>query len=270
MKYRYSYKLFSKLLFIILILIIIFFLFKLLKPKIIENFEWSKNKTNDFLLIQDTINKHKIFDVDYIQKYQASEKDLDYFLQNGYWYWNDDVIQLYKDAINSNPYVRVNPDDSVNYARTLYNQNAILKLLFFQSKEGDFLVNGIEIPPNNSNTNLQQLPSGFGDFGYKSGLMTNKNSIIKCNLDDFNNSYLERIDFKGNGGIFGEQLRETNKVKPEQLENLISGFKFLNGIPCNPCDLLKDKPNYSCGFILPSVSNQSQQPTKLMKYLTNY
>jgi len=250
--------------FIIFIYLIYLISLKLnFKSKITENFTWSKSKTQDFLLIQDTINKHKIFDVDYIQKYQASEKDLDYFLQNGYWYWNDEVIQLYKDAINSNPYVRINADDAVNYARSLYNQNAILKLLFFQSREGDFLINGIEIPQSQTTTlqNSQELPSGFGNFGYKSGLKTKNNPIIKCNLDDFNNSYLEKIEFKGKGGIFGEQLQNVIRIEPEQLEILIPGFKFTN-YPCNPCNNLKNRSDYSCGYSL------YNQPTKLMSYLT--
>ena len=47
------------------------------------------------------------------------------------WPWSQEVIDLYTDAVNRNTFIRTYSGDSVNYARKIYNQNAILQLLSF-------------------------------------------------------------------------------------------------------------------------------------------
>ena len=94
-----------------------------------ENFEiLSKLADLDFLHIQHTINPKIIFDMEIIKK-QATKLELDYFLKNGMWPWSQDVINLYTEAVNKNPFIRTYSGDSVNYARKIYNQAAILRLL---------------------------------------------------------------------------------------------------------------------------------------------
>jgi hypothetical protein len=187
---------------------------------------------------------------------QASQEELDYFNKNGMWPWSQKVIQLYQEAISTNPYIRTVPEDATNEARKIYNQAAILRILSYQTKEGQMLLNGVLVPGDSESNEI--LPSGFGDFSYSSGLMSDRtNDIIKCNLKD---DSLERITYTGKGGIFNQQTNKYSKVDYNNLENLIPGFKFLSS-PCNPCKAMGEIPDYSCPFQLklkdksPFISN---------------
>ena len=62
-----------------LILVILFRFFQLSREK--EGFTWNKSSENDFLLIEDTINRNIVFDVNII-KNQASQDELNYFNTN--------------------------------------------------------------------------------------------------------------------------------------------------------------------------------------------
>lgn len=202
----------------------------------------------DFLIIQNTINKNKVFDMNTINS-QASQEELDYFNKNGKWPWSQEVIELYKEAINRNPYIRTLPGIATDYARTIYNQQAILRILTYQTKEGQFLINGVLVKDPSGNK-MEELPSGFGNFPYESGLLGNRvDDIIKCNMKDDNNPTLERIIYTGKGGIFGEQTQKTSSVDYNNLEKIIPGFTFLNK-PCNPCGSMAKIPDYSCAYRL--------------------
>jgi hypothetical protein len=156
---------------------------------------------------------------------------------------------MYGDAINKNVFIRNSPKESIEYSQTIYNQNAILEILSSQTKEGQFLINGISIHDNEPNPQ-ETLPSGFGSFGYKSGLITPMNDVIKCNIDPYNNnSKLEKIHYTGKGGIFEEQTKIVTPLDYHNLESEIPGFKFING-PCNPCKVFDSPSNYSCPFEL--------------------
>lgn len=219
-----------------------------------ENF--TNKSQRDFLAIQNTINKQKVFDMNIISQ-QASQEELDYFNKNGMWPWSQKVIQLYQEAIERNPYIRTVPKDATLEARKVYNETAILRILSYQTKEGQFLLNGVLIPDNNKNSK-EALPSGFGEFPYTSGLSENRtNDVIKCNLK---NNRLERITYTGKGGIFNQQTEKKAPVNYELLESIIPGFKFLSE-PCNPCKAMAEVPDYSCPFQLkvkdksPFISN---------------
>jgi hypothetical protein len=233
---------------IILIVIYRFSLLTKTKSKK-EGFVWNKNSENNFLSIQNTINVDKIFDVNLIQETQASQQELNYFNENGIWPWSDQTIELYKEAINKNPIVRTYYKDAINYARTIYNEAAILRILSYQTKEGGFLLNGVLIKDPSGNK-FEDLPSGYGDFAYRSGLLENRSDdIIKCNMKNSNGATLERIKYTGKGGIFGEQTSITSPVDYNNLEKIIPGFTFVNG-PCNPCGAINENPDYSCPFNL--------------------
>jgi hypothetical protein len=170
--------------------------------------------TNDFLKIQNTINKNKIFDMEII-KNQASNDELLYFNKNGYWYWSDDTIKLYEHAIEKNPYIRTLPSEATKYARTIYNEKAILEILSNQTTKGRFLLNGVRIKGD-------AFPSGYGNFPFTSGL-AEENDLIICN-----GNTLERIKANTFDLL-------TENVNYNILEKIIPGFKFENN-PCNPCD----------------------------------
>ena len=211
-----------------------------------ENF--TTDSERDFLLIQNTINKQKVFDMNVINS-QASQEELDYFNKNGMWPWSQKIISLYEEAVSRNPYIRTLPELATNYARTIYNQTAILRILSYQTKEGQFLLNGILVKDPSGNK-MEELPSGFGNYPYEAGLIGNRvDDIIKCNMKDDNNPTLERIRFTGKGGIFGEQTQKTSSVDYNDLEKIIPGFTFLNK-PCNPCGAVAANPDYSCAYRL--------------------
>ena len=242
-------------LFVGLILII---LYRLVSLK--EGFTWNEKSTQDFLQIENTINRNTIFDINMIQENQASQEELDYFNKNGMWPWSQNTIDLYKEAVNSNTFVRTYSKDAVNYARTKYNEAAILRIISYQTKEGQFLLNGVLVT-NPSGNPKENLPNGFGDFAYESGLLDDRrDDIIRCNTKNEDNSKLERITFTGKGGIFGEQMKQITPVDYNDLEKKIPGFKFLNG-SCDPCGALNENPDYSCKYSLdikgvkPGVSN---------------
>ena len=145
-----------------------------------ENF--TTDSLQDFLLIQNSINRQKVFDMEIIQN-QASQEELDYFNEHGMWPWSQRVIEIYEDAINRNPYVRTVPEQATNYARRIYNEAAILRVLSYQTKEGQFLLNGVLVKDPSGNK-MEELPSGFGNFPYESGLLGNRvDDVIKCNMD---------------------------------------------------------------------------------------
>ena len=229
-----------------------------------ENFELlSKLSTLDFLHIQHTINPKIVFDMEIIKK-QASQLELDYFLKNGMWPWSQDVINLYTEAVNKNHFIRTYSGDSVNYTRKIYNQTAILQLLSMETKEGSFLISGVQINGGPKN-DLEDLPSGYGDFGYQSGLKKHMNPVIKCNIDDNGNASLEKTVYTGTGGIFGEQTSKKNPVDYNNLESEIPGFKFLNS-PCDPCKALNSTADYSCPYSL-DVNGGSSGVSSVWNYL---
>lgn len=247
------------------VLFVIIYRFKQIsKAKAKEGFEWSKKSTIDFLLTQNTINPDVVFDVNLIQKNQASQQELNYFNKNGKWPWSQEVKKLYKQAVNQNPYVRTLSGDALNHAQRIYNQAAILRILSYQTKEGQFLLNGVLVKDPKGNSN-EDLPSGFGDFGYKSGLIGKLNDdIIKCTSSS-TDSKLEKITYTGKGGIFGQQTKEISDVDYNNLENLIPGFSFVNG-PCNPCGAINETPDYSCPFKL-MVKNKPPFISSVWQYL---
>jgi hypothetical protein len=236
------------------IILIVIYRFSLLTKK--EGFVWNKNSENNFLSIQNSINLDKVFDVNLIQETQASQQELNYFNENGMWPWSDQTIELYKEAINKNPIVRSYYKAAVNYTRTIYNEAAILRILSYQTKEGGFLLNGVLIKDPSGNK-FEDLPSGYGDFAYRSGLLENRSDdIIKCNMKNSNGAILERIKYTGKGGIFGEQTSITSPVDYNNLEQIIPGFTFVKG-PCNPCGAINENPDYSCPFNLKLKDDQT-------------
>ena len=220
----------------------------------------------DFLKIQSTINKNVVFDMNTINS-QASDEELDYFNKNGKWPWSQEVIKLFEEAINRNPYIRTLPEAATNYARTIYNQAAIIRVLTYQTKEGQFLINGVLVKDPSGNK-MEELPSGFGNFPYESGLLGNRvDDIIKCNIKNDNNPTLERVRYTGKGGIFGEQTEKVTPVDYNDLENIIPGFTFLNK-PCNPCGAVAAKPDYSCAYRL-RVKDKPPFISNIWQYLWN-
>ena len=83
-----------------------------------EGFTWSTQSITDFTKLQGTLNPHVVFDTNKIQQ-QASEEEVEYFLQNQLWPWSQEVQDLYKESVMNNQYIQINPEDAVNQARQI-------------------------------------------------------------------------------------------------------------------------------------------------------
>ena len=157
--------------------------------------QWSDKTINDFLVFQNTINPGIVFDTSLIQE-QASEEDAINLLQTGTWTWSPEVEELYMDAVSQNPYIRTNPQDSANNAKTIYNENAILQIINMQSPQGQFLLHGHK---------TQSDPSLIQDntFGINSGLISKTDTVISCALNPKTNTrQLLKTKYIGNDGLF--------------------------------------------------------------------
>jgi hypothetical protein len=231
-----------------------------------EGFTWKQSSTNQFLEIQKTINPQIVFNAPEIQK-QASQEEVDYFNQNGRWPWSEQVKKLYTESLDKNPYVRTSPEDAINTISTIYNENAILQMLSWQAKEGQFLLNGVSINKNEKNPYVD-LPSGWGDFAFNSKQISKNNNIIKCGYNNNNNNLsLQEIESMGNDGIVYSHVKNIKHVDYNDLENLIPGFTFLKG-SCDPCKNLNNPPDYSCQFKL-DIRGTPEGVSPIWQYLWN-
>ena len=203
-----------------------------------EGFEWPDDTRDDFIRLQSNLHQQMSFDTDVIKK-QASSEEVDYFLQYAEWPWSKEVQGLYTAAVLTNPFVRADPEGSMSKARKIYNQSIALEMMSWQTKEGQFLLNGVVL--NDASGNPQgEFPSGFGDYGYSSGLAEKMNDVIRCGVDASGNSSMVKVS-----GVDGKE----ESIDYDQLDSTIPGFSFIRE-KCNPCVALNDPPNYSCPFKL--------------------
>ena len=223
-----------------------------------EGFTWNEKDRSNYIAIQQTKNPGIVFDTQ-IMKNQISQPELDYYFKNGMWSWSNKTDELYSAAVNKNPIIRQFSKDSVETTKTIYNENAILQILAQQSKEGQFLINGVEIElekKDNSN-------DGWGDYAYNAGQLKHNRPLIKCTMD--NNNVLHQITPTGREQIFGSETSKTSIVDINNLEKIIPGFKYLKGV-CNPCSNIGANPEYNCPFELKIKDNEGPI-SGIMEYL---
>jgi len=227
-----------------------------------EGFDWSQDSTDEFILLQNTINPNVVFDAKLI-KNQASQEELDYFLKNGMWPWSPQVQELYKQSVERNPFVRTSPEEAVNQARTIYNQAIITEIISWQTKEGKFLLNGVSLKDSNP------IENGWGNYGYTSKLISDRsNGVIKCAPDASGNYSPEQTIYAGDDGITGVHTKQNTPVDYADLSTLIPGFSFV-GPSCNPCVALNSVPDYSCPFNL-DVSGNHIGVSSVWQYLWGF
>lgn len=251
----------------LLIIIIIYRFISISKSKIKEGFTWNPSSTDNFLNIQKLINPKIVFDVQEIQK-QVPQEEVDYFIKNGKWNWSEKTKELYKKSLDNNPYVRTEPEDAINTASTIYNENAILQMLSWQTKEGQFLLNGVSIHGGKTNP-YEALPNGWGDYAFNSKQITKNNKVIKCEYDKNKKSglSLHEIENMGNERILNTHVKRDTEIDYKDLEKIIPGFTFLKE-PCNPCEALENPPNYNCPFQL-DIRGNKKGVSDVWKYLWN-
>lgn len=224
-----------------------------------EGFTWREEDRMNYIAIQQTKNPGIVFDTK-IMENQITQKELDYYFNNGKWPWSKKTEELYADAVNNNPIIRQYSKDSIETTKSIYNESAILQILAQQSKEGQFLINGIEIELEKKNDPNE----GWGDYAYNSGQLKHERPVIKCSMDDKNN-VLQQITPTGRDPVLGSETSKTSIVDINYLEKIIPGFKYLKGV-CNPCSNINSLPQYNCPFELKIKDNEGPV-SSIWKYL---
>ena len=145
---------------ILFCVILVTIVYTLYKPYY-EPFKWTTDEERAFITLQSTINPHIVYDLNTLQKY-VSSKDVKYVFEHGMWPWSEQTKELYKKALDKNPFIRTYSEDGLNYARSIYNEFAILYILKGQQEAEE---KSQQVKPR------RPLPSGWGSFGYNSGLI---------------------------------------------------------------------------------------------------
>lgn len=229
-----------------------------------EGFELSQDSITKFLYLQQTLNPKVVFDID-ILKQEVTQNELDYFLQHKEWPWSDEVTKLYIYNLNKNPYIQMYPQVSLNKVKTIYYQSAILKVLSMQTKEGQFLLNGVDI----TNTNFQDR-EGAGSYAYNSGqispIVAGEGYVVKCGLNNQSQQFeLQRVKYTGTNGILGYHSEDIQNISYKSLPEMIPGFKFVKE-KCDPCVALNNPPSYTCPFDL-QVKDRPSEINPIWQYL---
>ena len=171
---------------------------------------WSDELIERFLAYQYFHNPRYIFDIDIIQK-QASSKEAEDYLKNGKWKWSNDVEKLYINYVNVLPFVSFSATSAVEDAKKIYNEKAITELMAWNSKEGQFILNGAVI-------------------GHSDGLPNNVNNQIKCNTK----GQMMKIINKDVDIYPGYMIQEKKFLPSEDIPKTLAGFQFIDET-CNPC-----------------------------------
>ncbi len=186
------------------------------KDKKQEGFAMSDESATVLQKLQQTLHPGLLFDPDAMDQ-QTTEDEQAYFLKHKRWPWSADTVQRYEDAMRRNPYIREDVRASVEHARSIYPEQSILRILFYQSPEGLFLLRGFR----------------YGNDG----------PVVRCNLNDVRDPHLEMVTTaKADSGDTSTAIN-IRRIQPRELPGLIPGFRFAKGqAPCNPCAQLLTYP----------------------------
>ena len=186
-----------------------------------EGFTWSNQTEHDFLKFQDTINHNTQFNMQMIQE-QASEEEVRELIKNGSWPWSQETEYAYMNHVAASPMLNIDPAASMITEKTVYNERAMQQLLGWNSKEGQFLLNG--------------------------SIIDNGNGTIHCTTDEEGNTSLQKKVLKGYNTWNGYADYETTNFSEDKINQIpqnVPGFQFVRS-PCNPCVALDN--DYSCPF----------------------
>ena len=187
-----------------------------------EGFTWSKETVQDFVTFQKTMNPNTQFNLEMLQK-QASEEEVDELLETGRWPWSQDTEYMCMDTIARNPIIKVQPGIALETNKKIYNENAMQQLLSWNTKEGQFLLNGSLITNDKDNKNK-------GNTG-----------TIRCTKDNLLEKKVHIADNVWNG----YKEYDVSIIPNGDIPQEVNGFHFIKE-PCNPCVALDN--DYSCPF----------------------
>ena len=193
---------------------------------------WSKKTIKNFMKYQYITFPNAVFNMEIIQK-QASEDEANTLLKTGSWPWSQEIQDIYMNVISRNEIVSENPGESLMQAMKLYNENAIKQLLSWNTKEGQFLLRGVDLGPAESEPEY---------------IKEKKHNSIKCvSGKNINDSYMEKTTYLGTDYFSGLFKINKDRILNEDLPKVIPGFGFIKN-SCNPCVALNETADYSCPF----------------------
>lgn len=239
MKY---YKIIFIILFLLVFLLLLYhFYLSIIVEPFTNNNLWSDDLKQRFLAYQKTMNKNNYqFNLDILQK-QVNPKQVENYLQSGYWNWPNSLIKDFLIDIGNNKLIKYEPGVALNHSMRLYNQQAISNILSWNTKEGKLLLYGIDLGA----TDEDKL------YYHRASLPHNS---IKCVTDSNGNSYMEKTEFNGIDKLSGYPIEKKTRLKPDELTNVIPGFSFVKD-KCDPCVALDG--DYSCPFNI-NVNNDKK------------
>lgn len=198
---------------------------------------WPKALLQRFKIYQKTMSKNvKQYNM-YVLQQQATADEAETLIKTGYWPWPDDLKDEYIKAVWQNPIIKVNPGSALQNAQEIYCKNAAMRLLGWNTKEGQFLLAGV-------------------DAG-RTDAMPVKNTI-KCSTD-LKNSVLQKTVYKSYNLFNGYKNSETTTIKNEDIPSEVTGFSFVNEA-CNPCNAINQTPEYNCPFKLATKDGSDISP----------
>ena len=210
-----------------------------IKEEIVEGFVWSKDTVNKFNKYQETENlNNNQFNMRVLQE-QASEDEVKELLRTGYWPWSQNTKKQYMEHIWQNTMLKIDPEESLDYAMKIYNETAAKKLLSWNTKEGKFLLYGLKLD-NENIIGIDSDGNGITDKGKIS-----KKSVIKCSDDP--KSVLQKTTVNGYNLFNGYKNTTTVNIDTKDIPKEVPGFSFVRG-ECNPCSPFYS--DYSCPFKL--------------------
>lgn len=227
---------------VIIVVCILLFFWRQLTYKVFEGFnnkeeyrKWSPDLIKRFNEFQTTVNENNYqYDMETIQQ-QAPPEEAEELLKTGYWPWSDELKGLYIEKMWSNTMIKADPNVALRIAMKTYNQRAMTELIAWNSKEGEFLLNGVIIKknPNINGTN---------------------NDTIKCSYNDV--PVLEKKTFKGINLWNGYKNIETTILSPEDIPKEVPGFRFASK-KCNPCVAING--DFSCPFSIATTTDKNDE-----------
>lgn len=201
---------------------------------------WSKKTIDDFKTYNAKVHPDTQFNLQILQE-QASQDEAEAYVKTGYWPWTDVTKKMYVEQVERLQMIRINPVIQLNEAMQLYNEKAAQQLLSWNTKEGDFIINGglAAYDPEVEDAVNDGMP--FDEHQPK--------NIIRCVQDKNGRSKMQKKSFYGYNYFNGYKNTKTEDVLNEDIPKEMPGFEFVKG-PCNPCGPLENPPEYNCPFTL--------------------
>ena len=190
---------------------------------------WPQELVDRFLKFENTFYPKLDINLNMLMS-QASVEEVEYLLREHKWPWSPELKLEYVKAMSRNKIVKSYPiGQNLEDAQKVYNENAMRQQLFWNTKEGAFVLDGVSVGGE---------------------------TVIRCANAGNGEDALEKIQFDGYDPIYFNVLTKNSFIDTGDIEREVPGFKFIEESgQCNPCANLSSAG--SCRF---SVSQVSEAP----------